>query len=438
MQAPGNSLRILAKHHYNPPPIYPHPQVANLANVIFAKSWQLGAMPELAKRLPRKRNYPSKTGTINFYLVSSQRFQRFASIFRSMNAQSTPMPLIDEREWAIDILGAGYEFHTIELGNDPDGETDVVTTVVRFNPAGANSADHEFFRRPALLWVHGMTDYFFHTEFAEYFHNAGFAVYAVDLRKCGRSHRPGQQWHFATDLRFYFPDLNAATELITAVHPSLIPAAHSTGGLIVPLWLSELKDSNPLRHSKISGLILNSPWLDLMYPRVVVRLLTPVIQFLGLKKPQALLPNDGLGPYGRSIHKDHFGEWDFDTVLKPVEGHKKNLGWLRAILLGHHEVHRDRVNVGVDVLTICSARSWFNREYSPATDSADAVLDVKQIQKWAPHLSSPASRVTVIPIEDARHDVFLSTQGVRRKAMEIVHNWLKDHDLTGGEDFPSN
>lgn len=339
------------------------------------------------------------------------------------------MSLFNEDDWEGDILGPGYQKHTIELGSDPDGETNVVATVVRFNPDSANSLDHEFFQRPALLWVHGMTDYFFHTEFAEYFHAAGFAVYAVDLRKCGRSHRPGQQWHFATDLRFYFEDLSAATALITSHHPALIPAAHSTGGLIVPLWLSDLKTTDKALHSKIPALVLNSPWLDLMYPRVVVRLLTPLIQFLGFKKPLITLPNDGLGSYGRSIHKDHFGEWDFDTILKPVEGHQKNLGWLRAVLLGHRQVHKDLVNVGVDVLTICSARSWFKREYSPATDSADAVLDVKQIQKWAPHLSKPSSRVTVIPIEDARHDVFLSIQPVRKKAMDVVNNWLEGHRI---------
>lgn len=328
----------------------------------------------------------------------------------------------DTTFWQQDMLGPDYQYHTIELGDDPDDETDVYATVVRHLPAGTDRDD--FDSRPALLWVHGMTDYFFHTESAEYLHRAGYAVYALDLRKCGRSHRPGQRWHHTTDLRHYFPDLDAALDIITRTHPGLTPVAHSTGGLIVPLWLSHLRGTDPRRHAKIDALVLNSPWLDLMYPRVLVRLSTPVIQYLGSKLPLLTLPSDGLGPYGKSIHKDHHGEWDFNTEYKPVAGHLKTFGWLRAIISGHREVHRDRVNVGVDVLTLCSARSWFAREYSPATDSADAVLDVQQIQKWAPHLSRPASRVRVVPVEDARHDVFLSTASVRRRALDLMKDWL--------------
>ena len=43
----------------------------------------------------------------------------------------------------------------------------------------------------AVLALHGFTDYFFNTELADHFAARGFAFYALDLRKCGRSRRDG-------------------------------------------------------------------------------------------------------------------------------------------------------------------------------------------------------------------------------------------------------
>ncbi|WP_053546171.1 alpha/beta hydrolase [Corynebacterium deserti] len=328
--------------------------------------------------------------------------------------------------WSTDVLGPDYQFHTIDLGADPDKETDVVATVVRYNPDGAVEESDPYFSRPALLWVHGMTDYFFHTEFAEFFHNEGYAVYALDLRKCGRSHRPGQRWHYTTDLEFYFPDLNAAEDLITLNHPQLIPVAHSTGGLIVPLWLNHLREHEPSRLESIPALVLNSPWLDMMYPKLFIKAVTPLVKIVGTLTPKVLVPGGGLGTYGESIHKDFHGEWDFNTRMKPVAGHRKSIGWLKTILENQRRIHNDDINVGVDVLTLRSARSWLKPQYSEKTNASDAVLDVEQIQQWATHLSDPSSRVQVVPIENARHDIFLSREPVRTQAMIVMRDWLSE------------
>ncbi len=75
------------------------------------------------------------------------------------------------------MLGEGYERCTIDLGVDPDGETDIVATVVRHLHQGGNdsdtsaSSDVQPSPRSAVLYVHGMTDYFFQTHVAEFFGN---------------------------------------------------------------------------------------------------------------------------------------------------------------------------------------------------------------------------------------------------------------------------
>ena len=223
-------------------------------------------------------------------------------------AGDTPPP---DDAWQQDILGPGYQSLTIPLGPDPDGETDVVCTLVRYRPDtgdGENSAN-----RPAVMWVHGMSDYFFHTGVAEFLHAHGFAFYALDLRKCGRSYREGQNWHYTTDLAHYFPDLTKATQLITSQHPTMLPLAHSTGGLIVAVWLDHLRTSSPDLHATIPAVIMNSPWLDMMYPEPLRSVLMLLFRTVGRWWPTRFAPGGGLGLYGRSIHRDYHGEWEFDT-----------------------------------------------------------------------------------------------------------------------------
>lgn len=336
----------------------------------------------------------------------------------TMSATPAEQTSGDTGDWEPDLLGPGYTHRTLDLGQDPEGEGRAIATVVRHLPAGTDQADWR--QRPAVLLVHGMTDYFFSTHVAEYLHEAGMAVYAVDLRKCGRSRRHGQRWHYSENLQHYFPDLSSALDLITAVHPTVIPNGHSTGGLILPLWLDHLRRSDPVRHARVGGLILNSPWLDMMYPRLVVRLARPVLNLLGRRFGWIPLPGGNLGAYGKSIHR----EWDFDTAYKPVEGFPKYLAWVRAVLEGQKQIHDGGVDVSVPVLTLCSTKSWLNRPYTAATDTADAVLDVEQIQRRAPVLGND---VTVAPIEGARHDVYLSMQHAREEALQTTVEWLHGH-----------
>lgn len=328
----------------------------------------------------------------------------------------------DTPDWGEDILGEGFRQTTVELGNDPDGETDVFATVVRFDPA--EGSDAGFRDRPAVLWVHGMTDYFFQAHVARALHDAGYAFYAVDLRKCGRSRRPGQRWHHMTDLSLYDGDLNAALDLIVdAGHPSVTPLAHSTGGLIVALWLDRLRAGNPGRHRHVAGAILNSPWLDLQYPQPQRTIVKAAAKLMSRLRPDQLTPDKGLGSYGESIHASRHGEWDFDVTFKPLAGHVKTFSWLQAVLTGQKRLHRG-LEIGVPCLVLHSDRSMVNKPYSPALDTADAVLDVEQIAARTRCLGMDARNAT---IPGARHDVFLSKDHARAQALAKTVAFLREH-----------
>ena len=86
------------------------------------------------------------------------------------------MPLVPLQA---DVLGPDYRVETISL--PPDSEGAVVATLVSLEPEHPNGR--------AVLHVHGFADYFFHTEYARWWADRGYAFYALDLRKYGRGLR---------------------------------------------------------------------------------------------------------------------------------------------------------------------------------------------------------------------------------------------------------
>jgi alpha-beta hydrolase superfamily lysophospholipase len=318
--------------------------------------------------------------------------------------------------WQPDLLGEDYRQHVIELGADPDGEGSIAAVLVRREPRAEEVA------RGVVLYVHGFSDYFFQTALADFFAARGLAFYAVDLRKSGRARRGGQTAHYVSDLALCDRELDSALAIVTAEHPD-VPVtlvAHSTGGLIVPLWLDRRHAAGQV--APIAGVVLNSPWFDLQGKPVLRGPLTQALRVLAKAQPfreLKLAP----GVYGRTLHVSGTGDWDFDLDLKPLAGFPITIGWLNAVRRGHARLHRG-LDIGVPSLVLRSSRSYFSADYSPLSDRADTVLDVRQIARWAGCLGA---ETTVVPIQDARHDVFLSLPEPREQAYAVLATWLDRH-----------
>jgi alpha-beta hydrolase superfamily lysophospholipase len=323
-------------------------------------------------------------------------------------------------DWQPDVLGEGYEQQVLELGDDPDGQGQIVGTLVRREaPAEPGGA---------VLYVHGFTDYFFQTALADFFTERGFAFFALDLRKCGRSRRPGQQPHFVSDLAHYDAELSRSLAAIrheTDDAPVLL-AGHSTGGLVLSLWLDRLNaGTGGATGAGISGLVLNAPWLDLQGKAWMRSWGTQWFRLMAKIRPYGrinLPPGNG---YGSSLHVSEHGEWDYDLEWKPISGFPITYGWLNAIRRGHARLHQG-IDVGVPSLVLRSARSRSAPTWSPEVDELDAVLDSRQIARWAGCLGNA---VTSVPITGARHDVFLSKEEPRAEAYVLLDRWLHDRDL---------
>jgi alpha-beta hydrolase superfamily lysophospholipase len=65
----------------------------------------------------------------------------------------------------------------------------------------------------------------------------------------------------------------------------------------------------------------------------------------------------------------------------------------------------------------------------------DAVLDVTQIARWAGCIGN---RSTIVPVVDAKHDVFLSLDRPRDAASRELDLWLDEYLPTNNSDAPAS
>jgi alpha-beta hydrolase superfamily lysophospholipase len=312
------------------------------------------------------------------------------------------------QDWHPDFLP---DFETTDLPLEPAGraagepeETELVATLIRRTPSGGS--------RRAVLYLHGWNDYFFQTHLADSLARLGYDFFALDLRRYGRSLRRGQLFGFITDLDDYGEELSLAVELIEQDHDELLLMGHSTGGLIASLWAAK----NP---GRVSGLVLNSPWLDLQGSALFRAIGTPVIDRLGSTLPTSVIRLPDLGFYARTLHSSLGGEWDYDLDLKLSPSPPVRAGWLRAILLGHQRVAAG-LGLQIPVLVLASTATDFGRRWHEGLRVVDTVLDVEQIVGRATRLGR---HVTIVRIEQGMHDLILSAPPVREQVLDEISRW---------------
>ena len=319
-----------------------------------------------------------------------------------------------QAEWTDDIL-PGYRQHTLALGTDPDGEGELFATLVRTSDSIPSSS--------VVLAVHGYTDYFFNTELADHFAARGWRFYGLDSRRCGRSWREGQTPHFTTDLTHYDRELEGALAIIGAENPAarVLVYGHSTGGLVVSLWLDRVRSRGDTAALKIAGLVLNSPFLDLNGPAILrTRATSTAIGAASRVRATRVVRGAGSGGYGLTLHRAYHGEFDYNLTWKPIGGFPITVGWIHAIRRGQARLHRG-LDVGVPNLVLRSDHSVAETAETQLLQRGDAVLDVAHIARWAGCLGN---RTTSVPVVDAKHDVFLSLSEPRAAAYAELDRWL--------------
>ncbi|SKC61870.1 alpha/beta hydrolase [Krasilnikoviella flava] len=315
--------------------------------------------------------------------------------------------------WQPDVL-PGFEQLTLPLEQDFEG--DVVATLVRRAPE-PDGGDTVPDAGVDVLYVHGWVDYFFQTHLAAFWERQGARFYALDLRKYGRSLREHQTPGFVTALATYDEDVEAALAVLGhGPRPSsdrrLVLMGHSTGGLVLSLWVSH-------RPGRADALVLNSPWLEFQTRSVGRWVLEPGLRAQAALAPRSHLVNVDLGYYVRSVSHRYDGAWEIDPAWRPDMGWRATPAWLSAIFQGQERVSRG-LGIDIPVLVLLSARSTTPVRWSPEMMTTDSVLEVGGVARRVPALGS---LVTLVRVDGALHDVTLSAPAVRDVVWREISRW---------------
>ena len=311
-------------------------------------------------------------------------------------------------DWVRDAYLDGYESLTWHMPGRPhlreEGAGCLVATLVRRAPAS---------RPRAVLYIHGWNEYFFQDHLARAWADLGYDFYALDLHRCGRSLQGDELPGYVGSVTDYYEEIDAAVDRLRQTHQFVVLNAHSYGGLIAALWASAHPD-------RLAGVVLNSPWLDLQGSSLIRTVAPPLMKGLATAKPTMVIPLPGGADfYGRSLHRDFQGEWDYDLTMKSLAGNPIRPGWLNAVIAAQDTV-AEGLQIDCPVLMVCSARSTTPKVWGPEVSATDIVLDVGLLAARAPLLGW---HVTLVRLDGAVHDVSLSARPVRDRYIDEIGRW---------------
>lgn len=308
-----------------------------------------------------------------------------------------------------DVLKNGFEQTTIEQADDYEGK--VIATLIRKRNAVDSSR--------AVLCVHGFNDYFFQTIIAEQFLEKGYHFYALDLRKYGRSILKNQLQNNIRDLAEYYQDIDRALEIIKEEgSEQLCLFGHSTGGLLITLYAADRKGAE-----QFDALICNSPFFDFNVSWIQKNTMIPFVSFLGRINPNLKLPVGFSRFYGKSLHKDAYGEWDYDLQWKPHKAPSINAGWINAIHKGHLRIATG-LTIQKPILVLHAAKSVYLSKWSDKIFEGDVILNVEDIIQGTKNIV--AATKMRIAFEKGIHDLVLSKKEVRKQLFASIFEWLNE------------
>ncbi|WP_062077248.1 alpha/beta hydrolase [Demequina globuliformis] len=313
--------------------------------------------------------------------------------------------------WQADVLDGYAQASLRAPASAPEGGGDgqLTRTLVRRVEAPATP-------RAAALIVHGYNDYFFATHLADSLAEHGCVVYAVDMRRAGRSLLPGNQAHHISHIDELAEDIADAAQAVTAdaaergwAELPLVVHAHSTGGLAAAIWAND-RPADPL-----AGLVLDGPLFGLALSawQAAAMRVTPAIA--RLRPRQVVVPAPS--PYTTGLMDRG---WAFDTAWKRPEGVGATAGWLAATAAARRRVAQG-LDIRVPVLVASADSTGPDRLDNPRHASQDTVVDVEAIRRHSATLG-PNVRHLIVP--GAIHDLALSADEPRTAYLDAVGHFV--------------
>lgn len=270
----------------------------------------------------------------------------------------------------------------------------------------------------AVLYIHGFNDYFFNKEFAQKFVENGYSFFAIDLHHYGRNLTSHTKPYYFKNIDEFDDELTLAINHIKNdfAISNLTLYGYSQGALIASLYAN--------RHHTIDQLIVDSAFFDFNFHPWIEKIALPLVAYVGKLFPEYKISSHSPNIFGQSLHKDFYGEWDFDLNLKHIKTNAPiYLGWIHAIYEAQKEIKKG-INLNISVLNLYSTASSSESLTTQLLFTSDIVLDVKEMALYGKKLNEKSNLTTSIAIENAMHGVILSTPVVRENAYDKIFKWL--------------
>jgi alpha-beta hydrolase superfamily lysophospholipase len=240
----------------------------------------------------------------------------------------------------------------------------------------------------ALIWIPGRNDSFFHVHVLQRFLDAGFDVYALDLRRCGRA-KLGDDGlpavdpmlaHDSYDFREYYTEIDALIKFVKNPNPlpgegkvlqsggcgkvydNVVMYAHSTGALVAGMYATD-----GAWRGALDGFIFNSPfwsWNLSRFQKIGVKNLYRT----GVTEDTLIDKGGELSEYSANMRK----HYHFDDLLKSETVLATSVGWCKAVTLAQEQLKEGKMVLGKPALVLCTP--------------SDEVLDAGDIDKYSDYL----------------------------------------------------
>ncbi|MFA7082899.1 MAG: alpha/beta fold hydrolase [Arcobacteraceae bacterium] len=268
--------------------------------------------------------------------------------------------------------------------------------------------------KKAVLYIHGFNDYFFNEELAQKFLEKGYSFFAIELHNYGKKLNVNSNPYFFKDIHEFDEELTLAISHIKNDFgiTDITLYGYSQGALVATLYANG--------HKNINRLIVDSAFFDFEVPLFIKKFILPFVAFVGNHFPSIKINLTSPNTFGQSLHKDFYGEWDFDISLKQIQTNAPiYLGWIHAIYQAQQTLHK-KLNLNIPVLSLYSNISSKNLYFT-----SDIVLDVKTIEYYSNFLNDNPNLTTHKVIQNSIHGVTLSQEPARTKAYIAIFEWLK-------------
>lgn len=320
-----------------------------------------------------------------------------------------------------DYLGPTFQAQVMYLddtdGGEAGGQADIAVLVYE-KDAAALVAESGI----AALYFPGFSDTFYQTEQVDAWRSLSIPLVALEMRRDGRAVRLESTRCDIRDLSVRNEEIGYAVKFLREElgAEKVIFIGHSLGSLNAQMWASAHPD-------QVDLIIHTSPWLEHSASNFERAAMTRANDAVGRVAPRTIL---AFFPpyYARSLHVEYGGEFYFSPRHKSLKVVPILAGAFRAIRLAQREFQTGSMQVNIPTLVAHSDSSGSN--LLPSIEDLaqrDCVLDVNDIKRWAPLLSTD---LTMIEIRNARHDLTVSRKPVREAFTRQMLDWVKGNSTS--------